>query len=99
MFATTADPEIRSFGIPDLATRASNSVDGHIGSRLRVRRTSRGMNGEEFSKLVGLNRTDLTAYEAGAQRINASLLLRIANVLDVRADYFFQGYGASNSTD
>jgi transcriptional regulator with XRE-family HTH domain len=56
------------------------------------------MNGEELSKLVGVDPTHLAAYEAGAQRINASLLLRIANVLDVRPDYFFHGYGKS-STD
>jgi transcriptional regulator with XRE-family HTH domain len=57
------------------------------------------MNGEELSKLVGVDPTHLAAYEAGAQRINASLLLRIANVLDVRPGYFFQGYGKGYSTD
>jgi transcriptional regulator with XRE-family HTH domain len=99
MFTTTAHPAIRSHKIPDSATRASNSVDTHIGSRLRIRRTSRGMNREELSRLVGVDRTNLTAYEAGAQRINASLLLRIANVLDVRPDYFFQGYAKGDSRD
>ena len=61
----------------DTATSPSNSVDSHIGSRLRIRRTSRGMNGAQFSKLVGVDRSNLAAYEAGAQRINAGLLLRI----------------------
>jgi transcriptional regulator with XRE-family HTH domain len=79
----------------DTAISPSNSVDSHIGSRLRIRRTSRGMNGAQFSKLVGVDRSNLAAYEAGAQRINAGLLLRIASVLDVRPDYFFQGYVAT----
>ena len=91
MFATTADPAIRSVKIPDSAS-ALNSVDAHIGSRLRVRRTARGIKGEELSNLVGVDRANLAAYEAGAQRINASLLLRLANVLDVRPGYFFHGY-------
>jgi transcriptional regulator with XRE-family HTH domain len=99
MFTTTTDPAIRSSKIPDSAIRALNSVDVHIGSRLRIRRTSREMNEEDLSRLVGVDRRNLTAYEAGAQRINASLLLRIANVLDVRPDYFFQGYARGDSRD
>jgi transcriptional regulator with XRE-family HTH domain len=99
MFTATTDPTIRSFKIPDSAPRTSNLVDAHIGSRLRIRRTSRGLNGEEFSKLLGVDRRNLAAYEAGAQRINASLLLRIANVLDVRPNYFFRGYAEGTSTD
>jgi transcriptional regulator with XRE-family HTH domain len=69
-----------------------NSVNVHIGSRARIRRTSLGMNEHELGNLLGLNRSTLAAYEAGAQRINANLLLRIAKALDVRPDYFFQGY-------
>jgi hypothetical protein len=38
--------------------------------------------------LVG---TNLAACEAGAKRINANLLFRIAKSLDVRPDYFFRG--------
>jgi transcriptional regulator with XRE-family HTH domain len=53
------------------------------------------MNGAEFSKIAGVNRSKLAAYEAGAQHVNAGLLLRIANVLDVRPDYFFRGYAVT----
>jgi transcriptional regulator with XRE-family HTH domain len=38
------------------------------------------------------DRDDLNAYEAGAERVSANLLLRIAKLLDVRPDYFFQDY-------
>ena len=92
MFTTTVDLATESSNTADTATSASNSVDAHIGSRLRIRRTSRGLNGDELSKLVGVDRRNLAAYEAGAQRINASLLLGIANALGVRPAYFFQGY-------
>ena len=51
---------------------------------------SRGMNGAEFSKLVEVDRSNLAAYEAGAQHINAGLLLRIANVLDVHQTTSFR---------
>ena len=70
----------------------TSPVDMWIGGRVRIKRTSRGMSQQEFCKLLGISRYDLPAYEAGAQRINASLLLRIAKSLDVQPDYFFRGY-------
>ena len=63
-----------------------------IGSRVRIKRTSREMTEQELSKLLGIDRNNLAAYEAGEERINANLLLRIAKLLDVRPDYFFRGY-------
>lgn len=79
----------------DYGARAS-AVDTWIGSRVRIKRTSRGMSLQEFSKLLGIGRNDLAAFEAGANRINANLLFRIAKSLDVRPDYFFQGYVEEN---
>jgi exonuclease III len=39
----------------------------------------------------------LAAHEAGADRINAKLLFQIANLLDVRPEYFFRGHTKENS--
>ena len=75
----------------DSATRTS-PVDMWIGSRVRIKRTSRGMSQQEFCKLLGIDRNDLAAFETGTERINANLLFRIAKSLDVRPDYFFRGY-------
>ena len=72
-------------------TRTS-PVDMWIGSRVRIKRTSRGMSQQEFCGQLGVGRNDLAAFEAGAKRINANLLFRIAKSLDVRPDYFFRGY-------
>ena len=80
-FATTVDP-----------TTSAPSGNMWIGSRVRVKRTSRGMTQQDLSDLLGVNRDDLAAYEEGEERINANLLLRIAKMLDVRPDYFFRGY-------
>jgi transcriptional regulator with XRE-family HTH domain len=96
MFAATADSATASHETSSCETSPSNSVDAYIGSRLRIRRTSCGMNQDELSKLIGVDRRNLATHEVGAQRINASLLLRIANVLDVRPGYFFQGYVDNN---
>jgi plasmid maintenance system antidote protein VapI len=70
----------------------SNTSNMCVGSRLRIRRTSRGLSQQELSERLGIDRDDLSAYEAGAERISANLLIRIAKLLDVWPDYFFQGY-------
>ena len=74
------------------ATRSTSAVC--IGRRLRMKRTSSGISEAEFSKKLGIGRSDLRAYEQGAERISANLLQQIAKLLDVRPDYFFQGYSA-----
>ena len=76
---------------PSLAAQANLSAVC-IGRRLRVKRTSHGISQQEFSERLGIDCDDLNAYEAGAERIRANLLLRIVELLDVRPDYFFRGY-------
>jgi ribosome-binding protein aMBF1 (putative translation factor) len=71
---------------------SSNPSNMCVGSRLRVKRTDLGISRQELSKQLGIDRDDLDAYEAGARRVSANLLLRIANLLDVRLDYFFRDY-------
>ena len=46
----------------------------------------------KFSELLGIDHNDLAAFEAGAERIDADLLFRIAKSLGARPDYFFRGY-------
>ena len=89
--AIANDNRVQPGSALDYSARAS-AVDMWIGSRVRMKRTSRGMSQQEFSKLLGIGRNDLAAFEAGAKRINANLLFRIAKSLDVRPDYFFRGY-------
>ena len=77
---------------PVESTTRMSLVDGWIGSRIRIKRTSLGMSQREFSERLGIDQSDLAAFEVGARRINANLLFRIAKSLDVRPDYFFRGY-------
>ena len=86
-----ADESVQSTIDVDSTLRTS-PVDMWIGSRVRIKRTSRGMSQQEFCKLLGVSRNDLAAFEAGAKRINANLLFRVAKSLDVQPDYFFRGY-------
>jgi DNA-binding XRE family transcriptional regulator len=86
-----ADELIQSEPAVDVTTRAS-SIDIFIGSRVRIRRTSRGMAQHDLSELLDIDCDTLAAHEAGVERINAKLLFQIAKLLDARPDYFFRGY-------
>jgi hypothetical protein len=87
----TADKSVQSaIGVD--STRRTSPVDMWIGSRVRIKRTSRGMSQQEFCTLLCIDWNDLATFEAGAKRINANLLFRVAKSLDVRPDYFFRGY-------
>jgi ribosome-binding protein aMBF1 (putative translation factor) len=88
---STADDRVQSSMTLDSNTRLS-SIDMWIGSRVRIKRTSRGMTQQELSQLLDIDGDKLAAYEAGEERINANLLFRITKLLDVRPDYFFRGY-------
>ena len=92
---TTANENVQSAIYVDSALRKS-PVDVWIGSRVRIKRTSRGLSQQEFCKLLSVGRSDLADFEAGAKRINANLLLRVAKSLDVQPDYFFRGYTSEN---
>jgi transcriptional regulator with XRE-family HTH domain len=86
-----ADELVQSAVSVDVTTRAS-SIDMFVGSRVRVKRTSRGMTQHELSELLDIDCDNLAAHEGGVERINAKLLFQIAQLLDVRPDYFFRGY-------
>jgi DNA-binding Xre family transcriptional regulator len=61
-----------------------------LGNRLRVMRISHGISEKELSEQLGIDRDDLDLYESGGKRVSANLLLRIAKLLDVQLEYFFQ---------
>ncbi|MBF0252046.1 MAG: helix-turn-helix transcriptional regulator [Alphaproteobacteria bacterium] len=65
-------------------------VDVHVGARLRQRRTLLGMSQEKLGESVGLTFQQIQKYERGANRIGASRLFQLSQVLDVSVSYFFE---------
>src|SRR6267142_5990335 len=74
----------RGTGVPD-------PVDVYVGGRVRTRRLLLGMNQEELAKRLGLTFQQVQKYESGANRVSASRLWEIAEVLGVTPEYFFSG--------
>jgi transcriptional regulator with XRE-family HTH domain len=91
MFKLVADAAIEPANERGASTTRS-ATNICVARRLRIRRMSRGISEQELCEKLGIDRADIDAYEAGTKRVSANLLLRIAELLDVRPDYFFRGY-------
>jgi transcriptional regulator with XRE-family HTH domain len=68
---------------------APNPVDTHVGTRVRLRRTLLGMSQEKLGEAIGLTFQQVQKYERGANRIGASRLYDLSQVLDVPVSFFF----------
>ncbi|MEE2996720.1 MAG: helix-turn-helix transcriptional regulator [Pseudomonadota bacterium] len=64
-------------------------VDTHVGGRLRQRRRFLGMSQQKLGEALGLTFQQVQKYERGANRIGASRLHHISEILDVPINYFF----------
>lgn len=68
-----------------------DGIDIHIGNRLRMRRMLLGMSQEMLGEALGLTFQQIQKYEKGLNRIGAGRLYRIAQVLGVGIEYFYDG--------
>ena len=67
----------------------NNAVDVHVGKRVRLRRTLLGMSQEQLGVSLNITFQQVQKYERGANRISASRLWDIGQILDVEISYFF----------
>lgn len=61
----------------------------HVGKRVRLRRTLLGMSQEQLGASLNITFQQVQKYERGANRISASRLWDISQILDVQISYFF----------
>ena len=66
-------------------------VDLYVGSRVRLRRTLRGMSQQRLAEALGLTFQQIQKCERGVDRIGASRLFELSEVLDVPPSFFFDG--------
>ena len=64
-------------------------VDVHVGSRIRLRRTRLGMSQQKLGEAIGLTFQQVQKYEKGTNRVGASRMQQLSDVLDVPVSYFF----------
>jgi transcriptional regulator with XRE-family HTH domain len=71
--------------------KSPNPVDIHVGSRVRLRRMLVGLSQEKLGDSMELTFQQIQKYEKGVNRIGASRLFRLSQVLDVPVQFFFEG--------
>ncbi len=74
-----------------MTKKAPNPIDKHVGSRVRMRRMMLAMSQEKLGDALGLTFQQVQKYEKGTNRIGASRLQQIANILQVPVSFFFEG--------
>src|SRR5262245_52856916 len=73
----------------DRSSRRPNPMDIHVGSRVRLRRMLLGMSQEKLGEHLGLTFQQVQKYEKGVNRIGASRLFDLAQVLGVPVQFFY----------
>src|SRR5437763_375852 len=71
--------------------KASDPIDQHVGSRVRMRRITLAMSQQKLGDALGLTFQQIQKYEKGSNRIGASRLHQISHILQVPVEFFFEG--------
>ncbi|HEU0082877.1 MAG TPA: helix-turn-helix transcriptional regulator [Bradyrhizobium sp.] len=74
-----------------MPAKAPNPVDRHVGSRVRMRRIMLGMSQEKLGEGLGLTFQQIQKYEKGTNRIGASRLQQICDILHIPVSFLFEG--------
>ena len=75
--------------IGTLIRKSFHPIDTHVGKRVRIRRKILSMSQTKLGDTIGLTFQQIQKYERGANRIGASRLFELSEVLDVPVSYFF----------
>jgi transcriptional regulator with XRE-family HTH domain len=68
-----------------------DTIDKHVGSRVRMRRMMLGMSQGELGDLLGITFRQVQKCEKGTNRIGAGRLQQMAHILQVPVAFFFEG--------
>lgn len=71
-------------------SRRANPIDVHVGGRVRLRRMLLGMSQEKLGEHLGLTFQQIQKYEKGINRIGASRLFDLSQVLSVPVQFFYE---------
>src|ERR1700750_1277257 len=82
-----------------MSTKAPNPVDKYVGSRGRMRPILPGMSQEKLGEALGLTFQQIQKYEKGTNRVGASRIQQISEILEVPVSFLFEGgpTGSPNS--
>ena len=80
---------------PPAAPRVVHPIDSFVGQRIRTLRIERRLSQTAVAAKLGLTFQQLQKYEKGTNRVSASKLFQIAEVLEVAVADLFEGVAGS----
>jgi transcriptional regulator with XRE-family HTH domain len=80
-------------------TKLPNSIDKHVGGRVRMRRMMLKMSQTTLGDALGLTFQQVQKYEKGTNRIGAGRLQHIAHFLQVPIEFLFDGAPGGSTKD
>ncbi|MCD2175042.1 helix-turn-helix domain-containing protein [Rhizobium sp. C4] len=69
--------------------KTPNPIDVYVGSRIRLRRNMLGLSQEKLAEGLGVTFQQVQKYEKGSNRVGASRLQAVSNILNVPVSFFF----------
>jgi transcriptional regulator with XRE-family HTH domain len=68
-----------------------NQVDVDVGRRIRIQRKNKGLSQSGLADALGITFQQVQKYEKGTNRVGASRISHIAQILEVPVAFFFDG--------
>lgn len=78
-----------------MSDKKPNPIDKHVGNKIRMRRNMLQLSQEKLGEKIGVTFQQIQKYERGLNRVGASRLKSIADVLNVDVAFFFTERTAS----
>jgi transcriptional regulator with XRE-family HTH domain len=72
--------------------RSPDAVDNQIGVRVRMRRLTLDMSQQKLAADLGISFQQVQKYEKGVNRIGASRLRQLAEILQVPITFFYEDF-------
>lgn len=82
-----------------MQTKVPSPIDVHVGSQIRMRRKIIGMSQSALGEKLGITFQQVQKYEKGTNRVGASRLQGIANILGVEVSALFNGLAPTCEPD
>lgn len=68
----------------------TSAIDSYVGSRIKLRRAILGYSQERLAEEVGITFQQVQKYERGLNRVSAGRLWKLAKVLGVSVNFFYE---------
>jgi len=78
-----------------MAKKKADAIDRQVGVRVRMQRVALKMSQQKLAAELGISFQQVQKYEKGSNRIGASRLRRLAEILQVPVGFFFEDFPVS----